>query len=193
MSRFVYIKNGAGEFDGEFGEFDVAANHAIVNRTFIIPLSGQMIGESIRVKSLFSLGQNPAYSTIEYDSSKTDISNPIITLAEDVSSWEEGDEIAIGSTDFNQDHTEKFKLLKCPKCQPNQVKLNKKAIYNHWGRIDTRSGIDQRAPVGLLTRNVKIEGEVGKSKFCFKKDPYLLYIKNANMHGLVTLQRMKTQ
>ena len=52
-------------------------------------------------------------------------------------------------------------MVECPECAPNQVKLNRQANFNHWGKIDSRTGIDQRAPVGLLTRNVKIQGEVG--------------------------------
>ena len=79
-----------------------------------------------------------------------------------------GDKIAIGSTSYNQDHSEEVVILECPECSNNQVKLNRQANYNHWGRLDSRSGIDQRAPVGLLTRNVKIQGEVGQGKQNFK-------------------------
>ena len=76
-------------------------------------------------------------------------------------SWETGDEIAIGSTDFTQDHTEVFVLVECSECSSNQVKLDRTSKFHHWGRIDSRTGIDQRAPVGLLSRNVKIQGETG--------------------------------
>lgn len=76
-------------------------------------------------------------------------------------SWETGDEIAIGSTDFTQDHTEVFVLVDCSECSSNQVKLDRTSKFHHWGRIDSRTGIDQRAPVGLLSRNVKIQGETG--------------------------------
>ena len=84
---------------------------------------------------------------------------PIITLADDVSSWNVGDQIAIGSTDFNQDHTEVLTIIDCVECDIYQVKLDQNSKFNHWGRIDSRSGIDQRAPVGLLSRNIKIQGE----------------------------------
>ena len=76
-------------------------------------------------------------------------------------SWETGDEIAIGSTDFTQDHTEVFVLVECSECSSNQIKLDRTSKFHHWGRIDSRTGIDQRAPVGLLSRNVKIQGETG--------------------------------
>ena len=32
--------------------------------------------------------------------------------------------------------------------------------FTHWGRIDSRTGLDQRAEVGLLSRNVRFYGEL---------------------------------
>ena len=58
---------------------------------------------------------------VSYSSPTNSITNPIITLADDVSSWEVGDQIAIGSTDFSQDHTEVFQIVSCPECNSNQV------------------------------------------------------------------------
>ena len=58
--------------------------------------------------------------------------------------------------------TEEFTIVECESCGSNQVKLNRPANFLHWGRIDSRTGIDQRAPVMILTRNVKIQGEVGE-------------------------------
>ena len=84
-----------------------------------------------------------------------------VSLENRFKSWETGDEIAIGSTDFTQDHTEVFVLVDCSECSSNQVKLDRTSKFHHWGRIDSRTGIDQRAPVGLLSRNVKIQGETG--------------------------------
>ena len=43
-------------------------------------------------------------------------------------------------------------------CNINQLKLDRPAEYNHWGRIDQRTGLDQRAEVGLLSRNVRFYG-----------------------------------
>ena len=96
---------------------------------------------------------------VSYSSSTNHVTQPILTLADDVSSWEVGDEIAVGSTDYSQDQTEVFEIIACPECNSKQVKVNRLPKFHHWGRIDSRTGIDQRAPVGLLTRNVKIQGE----------------------------------
>ena len=43
-------------------------------------------------------------------------------------------------------------------CNINQLKLDRSPDYNHWGRIDQRTGLDQRAEVGLLSRNVRFYG-----------------------------------
>ena len=44
---------------------------------------------------------------------------------------------------------------------PLEIKVNVIKFYVRLMEDDVRSGVDQRAPVGLLTRNVKIQGEVG--------------------------------
>jgi hypothetical protein len=91
---------------------------------------------------------------------------PIISLAEDVTSWEAGDTIVIASTDYNPYESETFQLQKCKECLPNQVKLDRYPTYTHWGRIDPRTGADQRAEVGILSRNVVIKGEMSQENKC---------------------------
>ena len=84
---------------------------------------------------------------------------PIITLMESVSSWNIGDEIVIASTDYDPRRSEVFTIMDCGNiCDINQLKLNRPAKFNHWGRIDKRTGLDQRAEVGLLSRNVRFYG-----------------------------------
>ena len=42
--------------------------------------------------------------------------------------------------------------------------MDRPATFTHWGRIDTDSGIiDQRAEVGLLSRNVRFYGEMSSN------------------------------
>ena len=84
---------------------------------------------------------------------------PIVTLAEPVTTWEAGDKVIIGSTDYDVRHSEVFTLVDCGKeCGINQLKLDRPATYDHWGRIEERTGLDQRAEIGLLTRNIKFHG-----------------------------------
>ena len=85
---------------------------------------------------------------------------PMLTLAADVSSWQVGDKIVVGATHFDSRESEVFTIVDCPECNSNQVKVDRTPSYTHWGRIDPRTGADQRAEVGLLSRNVRFYGEM---------------------------------
>ena len=107
--------------------------------------------------------QNSAKFQVDYSSS-TQGDIPIITLVDDVSSWEVGDQIMVASTSFEVRESETFTIVECQECTANQVKLDRPATFTHWGRIDTDSGIiDQRAEVGLLSRNVRFYGEMSST------------------------------
>ena len=107
--------------------------------------------------------QNSAKFQVDYSSS-TQGNIPIITLVDDVSSWEVGDQILVASTSFEVRESETFTIVECQECTANQVKLDRPATFTHWGRIDTDSGIiDQRAEVGLLSRNVRFYGEMSSN------------------------------
>ncbi|KAN0023195.1 hypothetical protein ACTFIU_011358 [Dictyostelium citrinum] len=85
----------------------------------------------------------------------------IITLLDDVNDWPIGSEILITSTDYDMEQSETNIIDKCTTCKPNQIKLKNPIKYVHWGSI-TR-GVDERAEVALLTRNIKIQGQLGRS------------------------------
>ena len=101
--------------------------------------------------------RNGFKSEIKY-SSPTEGQLPIIKLADDVTSWSVGDKIMIAATNFLATESEVFVIVDCPECGVNEVKLDRTAEFTHWGRIDPRTGVDQRAEVGLLSRNVRIYG-----------------------------------
>ena len=108
---------------------------------------------------------NSAEFKVDYSSS-TQGTQPIITLVDDVSSWKVGDKILIASTSFEVRESETFTIVDCPECVAgsNQIKLDRPATFTHWGRIDSDSGIiDQRAEVGLLSRNVRFYGEMSSN------------------------------
>ena len=86
--------------------------------------------------------RNNAFQKINYSSS-TKGQPQIITLHDDVSSWEVGDEIVIASTGYDSRESEVFTIVDCDSCNSNQVKLDRVADYTHWGRISYRTGIDQ--------------------------------------------------
>ena len=89
---------------------------------------------------------------------------PILNLAEDVSSWEIGDKIVVASTSWDPRESETFSIV--AKHGPKQIEVDRTPSFTHWGRIDSRTGIDQRAEVGLLSRNVRFYGEMDHDKGC---------------------------
>ena len=70
--------------------------------------------------------------------------------------WSVGDEIVIASTSFEMLHTEKFQILNISE---GTITLNGTLQYKHLGEETTVDGYTyiQRAEVGLLTRNIKIQ------------------------------------
>lgn len=90
-----------------------------------------------------------------------------ITLAEPVD-WVVGDSIVIAPTDFNPHEAEALKIT--------SVSLDKKTLglssalnHRHYGAIETYANgtrswdLDQRAEVGLLTRNILIQGDASST------------------------------
>ncbi|KAM4676365.1 cell surface hyaluronidase CEMIP2-like isoform 1-T2 [Discoglossus pictus] len=85
----------------------------------------------------------------------------ILTLVDDVTSWLPGNRVVIASTDYSMHQAEEFNLLQCPECKSNQVKIDGSPLYTHIGEVI--DGIDMRAEVGLLTRNIVVKGEMEES------------------------------
>ena len=51
---------------------------------------------------------------------------PILTLADDVSSWEIGDQIVVAATNFDPRESETFFIVDCEgQCAENQVKVDR--------------------------------------------------------------------
>eukprot|EP00058_Branchiostoma_floridae_P009244 XP_002594732.1 hypothetical protein BRAFLDRAFT_81182 [Branchiostoma floridae] len=118
----------------------------------------------------------------------------IINLKDDVTSWQPGDHIVMASTDYNMEQAEEFQLLPCQECSSHQVKISGQIKYTHFGEISDE--VDLRGEVGLLTRNIKFQGEVEDScygdNFCqyFDYDTYgghvkiLPGFKNVHLSGI---------
>ncbi|NXS08129.1 TMEM2 hyaluronidase, partial [Neodrepanis coruscans] len=90
----------------------------------------------------------------------------ILHLLDEVTSWLPGDRIVIASTDYSMHQAEEFNLLPCPECKSNQVKIDGSPLYLHIGEVI--DGVDMRAEVGLLTRNILIQGEMEDS--CYEQN-----------------------
>ncbi|KAM3846140.1 cell surface hyaluronidase CEMIP2 [Vipera latastei] len=97
----------------------------------------------------------------------------IMDLSEDVSSWKPGDQIVVASTDYSMYQTEEFTLLPCPECNKYQVKVKEMPQFLHVGEIV--DGVDMRAEVGILTRNIIITGEMEDSCYTGKDCRFFNY------------------
>ena len=75
-----------------------------------------------------------------------------ITLEDDAEagSWNVGDSIVIASTDFNFKQAERFTITSV---DGNSVTVEGDLNYVHFGQ--KYEGLDMRAEVGMLSRNIK--------------------------------------
>ncbi|XP_054998814.1 cell migration-inducing and hyaluronan-binding protein isoform X1 [Sorex araneus] len=99
----------------------------------------------------------------------TDVNSTTLTLAADVRSWQPGDTLVVASTDYSMYQAEEFRVLPCRACAPNQVRVAGKPLYLHMG--EEVDGVDMRAEVGLLSRNIVVRGEVEPT--CYPYTPHV--------------------
>jgi hypothetical protein len=76
-----------------------------------------------------------------------------ITLATAPKSWAVGDAIVIASTDFNMNQAEQVVITGI---NGNTINIDHPLNFMHFGAFS--EGVDLRAEVGLLTRNIRIQG-----------------------------------
>jgi len=91
----------------------------------------------------------------------------VITFKDDMRNiWNVGDEIIIASSDFDMNEAEQRTITGF--VNANTIRLNQVLQYDHFGelqnythKIDTDINwtLDERAEVGLLTHNIKIQGD----------------------------------
>ncbi|MGQ0548361.1 MAG: G8 domain-containing protein [Armatimonadota bacterium] len=77
--------------------------------------------------------------------------------------WKHGDVIVVASTDFNPLQAEEA-IVKA--VRGNVVTLDRQLAFMHYGASQTFAGVavDERAEVGLLTRNVVVQGDTGSAE-----------------------------
>ncbi|XP_015262458.1 PREDICTED: transmembrane protein 2 [Gekko japonicus] len=97
----------------------------------------------------------------------------MLDLLEDVSTWKAEDQIVVASTDYSMHQAEEFTLLPCPECNRFQVKVRETPQFHHTGEII--DGVDMRAEVGVLTRNILVKGETEDSCYTSKDCQFFNY------------------
>ncbi|XP_030593634.1 cell surface hyaluronidase [Archocentrus centrarchus] len=120
----------------------------------------------------FTTVNGVGFSVIAYSEWKTGVPSTgfqvdaldqvVLNLQDEVQqTWLPGDRVVVASTDYSMHQAEEFTLLPCPHCTSRQVRIQGKPQYNHTGEII--DGIDMRAEVALLSRNILIYGEMENS------------------------------
>ncbi|MCB1756943.1 MAG: hypothetical protein KDJ38_15580 [Gammaproteobacteria bacterium] len=88
-------------------------------------------------------------------------------VVDDAANWRRGDSIVISSTDEEMEHAE---VRTIREINGNVITLDKKLAYRHFGEIQSFANnervwnVDTRAEVGLLSRNIRIQGDVTSEK-----------------------------
>jgi cell migration-inducing and hyaluronan-binding protein len=72
--------------------------------------------------------------------------------------WRAGDRIVIASSDYWRHHDDEATIVSR---SGTTVQLDRALTYRHWGELQTFAGqtVDERAEVGLLTRNIVVRGD----------------------------------
>ena len=72
--------------------------------------------------------------------------------------WRVGDAVVVASTDFDYRQAEVFEVVGV---SGTKVSLDKPTAYSHWSGRETYGGktVEMRAEVGLLSRNVRVQGD----------------------------------
>ena len=102
----------------------------------------------------------------------------------DAGNWRVGDEIVLASTDYNPRQAE-TRLISA--ISGNTLTLDQPLQYMHFGEITY--GVDERGEVGLLTRNIKVQGSADAAASYF--GGHIMAMAGSSMHvSGVELNRM---
>uniref|UniRef100_A0A3Q3M2R7 hyaluronoglucosaminidase n=1 Tax=Mastacembelus armatus TaxID=205130 RepID=A0A3Q3M2R7_9TELE len=139
--------------DGREHENHDTRGRALARRNFTT-----VDGVSFSVTAYSEWKNGFAISGFEVDA----VDQVVLNLQDEVqNTWKPGDQIVVASTDYSMHQAEEFTLLPCPHCTSRQVRIKGKPQYNHVGEII--DGVDMRAEVALLSRNILIYGEMEDS------------------------------
>ena len=136
-----------------------------------LPLFGnKVLGVYEGILDIHGKPRTPVWTQLSKTASKGDKS---ITLKENVD-WQIGEKIVIASSDFEPDHCEEriiTAVVNNSNPSSSIVSFNEPLMYHHYGLIETMTGIsgvtdsiDMRAEVGLISRNIIIQGDEQSSK-----------------------------
>ena len=122
-----------------------------------IPMYGNKV-IAVRYGTLDMHGKPVSPSWTRLDATAA-VGDTHLTLSEEVG-WAVGDRIAIASSDFDMNHAEEV-VITAVDSDLMGVEFTPALVYSHYGEIETYGGrtMDMRTEVGLLSRNVIVQGD----------------------------------
>ena len=106
-----------------------------------------------------------------------------IALKDAPSTWRAGDKIVIAPSGFE---AEEFEVVSITSISANTVNFTPALKYSHWGQLQTIEGktLDQRAAVGLLSRNIVIQGDAASDAINFGGHVMVMQGGKARVNGV---------
>ena len=124
-----------------------------------IPIGAKALGGLGSIK-LHGCSPDTVWTSLK---SSVNAGDKTITVTGDITGWKSGDEIIVTTTDFIKEHTEEATIQQI---SGRTITLKNKLQYGHLGDDDTKETLlgrhySQAAEVGLLTRNIVLDGTEG--------------------------------
>jgi hypothetical protein len=97
--------------------------------------------------------------------------------------WKVGDRIVIASTDYWSQHDEERTIVGVDGAH---LELDRPLEYQHWGTLQTFGGrsVDERAEVGLLSRNIVVRGDATSTGTGFGGHTMVMENSRARIEGV---------
>lgn len=155
----MQIGNPDCQFRGE-AEVELTGDYGIPEVSFGDYTKGIYIevGGSLDIRGEDKLAWTTLAETLTPQSAESEF---VIQLVDEPSGWKTGDKLVVASTDYDMHQAEEIEVVSCEPCAQLQFcacTVRGELKYTHYGGI--YKGVDMRAEVGLLTRNVKIYGKM---------------------------------
>lgn len=103
-----------------------------------------------------------SWTQLAQTADKTEADQFDIKVIDEPTGWTPGDKLVIASTDYDMNQAEEVEVVECKPCSALRTSCSCRVKgplkYQHYGNI--YKGVDMRAEVGLLTRNIKIYGRI---------------------------------
>jgi hypothetical protein len=161
-ANYIFVNGGtleAGTEDFPYTSKLTITMHGSISDPYLPTYGNKVIG--IRHGNLSLIGQTrePTWTVMD---STAEVGATEITLAVAVD-WKVGESIAIASSSFEGREAEERVITAIDRSTPNKpvLTLDSPLEFRHFAGIETFGGvdIDMRTEVGLLTRNIKFQGD----------------------------------